>query len=280
MSTARGGVAGLGRLPRAPDRPARAARARDRDGAAAHPAALKASAGAAILVAWELVVRAAGPAYVARPSTIALAAPQVLANAAFLGAARATLGAVLLGLAVSVAAGTLTGLAMGRVRLVDWALRYHVSFLYAVPMVAILPLMTLWFGYSGGARLAVVVFASFLGMALAARDGACAVPADLLEVARSFRARWHHVLFGVTLPASLPHLFAGIHLAAGRALVAAVVAEFFIAIDGLGSYILLESRSYRHDRAFVAVLALALVAVAVEYGMRSATRRFMRWTGR
>jgi ABC-type nitrate/sulfonate/bicarbonate transport system permease component len=59
-----------------------------------------------------------------------------------------------------------------------------------------------------------------------------------------------------------------------------VVAAFFIAIDGLGSYILLESHIYRHDRAFAAVLALAFVAVGVEYSMRSLTRRFMCWTGR
>jgi NitT/TauT family transport system permease protein len=241
---------------------------------------LKALAGVAILVAWEALVRAAAPAWVARPSTILLAAPEVLRARPFQAAARATFSSVLLGLAVALASGSITGLAMGRLAAVDRALRWYVSFLYAVPMVAILPLMTLWFGYSAGARLATVVFASFLTIVMSVSDGAKAVPPELLEVARSFRARWWHVLFGITLPASVPYLFAGVRLAAARAFVAAVAAEFFIAIEGLGLYILYSSRTYRHDRAFVAVLSLALVAVGVEYGMRGITRRFTRWTER
>ena len=267
------------RVAGAPDRSPSAASATPRTRALS-PVALKIAAGFVIMLAWELVVRTAGPAYIARPSTIALAFPEVVSAQPFRTAARATIGSVMLGLAIALVTGSVTGLAMGRLRLVDWSLRYHVSFLYAVPMVAILPLMTLWFGYSGGARLATVVFAAFLTITISVRDGAKAVPPDLLEVARSFRARWYHVLFGITLLTSLPYLFAGIRLAAGRALVAAVVAEFFIAIDGLGYYILFNSRTYRHDRAFVAVIVLAVVAVGVEYGMKSLTRRFMRWNDR
>jgi ABC-type nitrate/sulfonate/bicarbonate transport system permease component len=244
------------------------------------PLPLKLAAGVVLLLAWEILVRAAAPAYVARPSTILLAVPEVLSDPRFLAAARATVGSVLLGLAIALVVGCVTGLAMGRLAVVDWSLRYHVSFLYAVPMVAILPLMTLWFGYSADARLATVVFAAFLTITMNVSDGAKSVPPEFLEVARSFQARWYHVLFGITLPASVPYLFAGIRLAAGRALVAAVVAEFFIALDGLGLYILYSSRTYRHDRAFVGVLVLAIVAVGVEYGMRVLTRRFMRWTER
>jgi ABC-type nitrate/sulfonate/bicarbonate transport system permease component len=192
-------------------------------------------------------------------------------------AAGSTVAAVLAGLAIALVLGTITGLAMGRLRVVDWSLRYSVNFVFVVPMVAVLPLMTLWFGYSAQARLAMITYAAYLSITINVADGAKSVPPEFLEVARSFRARWHHVLLGITLWNAVPYLLTGIRLAAGRALVAAVVAEFFIAIDGLGYYILYNSRVFHHDRALVAVLVLSLVAVGVELAMNRATRRFMHW---
>jgi ABC-type nitrate/sulfonate/bicarbonate transport system permease component len=241
------------------------------------PVTLKLVAGIVILLVWELFVRAFAPAYVARPTGVLMAIPEVLGSKAFLLAAGSTISAVLAGLAIAIVLGTITGLAMGRLRVVDWSLRYSVNFVFVVPMVAVLPLMTLWFGYSAQARLAMVTYAAYLSITINVADGAKSVPPEFLEVARSFRARWHHVLFGITLWSSVPYLLTGIRLAAGRALVAAVVAEFFIAIDGLGYYILYNSRVFHHDRALVAVLVLSLVAVGVELAMNRATRRFMDW---
>ncbi len=243
------------------------------------PIGLKLVAGFVILAAWEILVRAAAKDFVARPSTVAVAIPAVLGDATFRAAARSTIVSVVVGLAISLASGSVVGLAMGRLRPVDWSLRYHIAFLYAVPMTAIVPLLSLWFGFDADARLATVVFASFLTIVMNVSDGAKSVPLEYLEVARSFRAKWYHVLFGVTLPSAVPYLFAGIRLAAGRALVAATVAELISSIDGLGLYILYNSRTYQHARAFVAVLLLAVVAVGIEVGMNWATRRFLHHAG-
>jgi ABC-type nitrate/sulfonate/bicarbonate transport system permease component len=171
----------------------------------------------------------------------------------------------------------LIGLAKGRIKVVDRLLKLYVNGLYAMPMVAILPLLTIWFGYSSSARLATVVFASFFPIAMNATDGARSVPAEYLEVARACRARWTDVWFGITLPSSLPYLLAGLRLAIGRALVGAVVAEFFISIDGLGYFILFQSRTFHHDAAFVAVLLLAGFAVGMDALIAWLTRRHLRW---
>jgi NitT/TauT family transport system permease protein len=239
--------------------------------------ALKLSAGVLILLLWELIVRAFAPAYVAKPTGIIAVFPSVIGNPAFLSAAGSTLGAVAQGLALALIFGTVAGLAMGRIPAVERMLRYYVSSLYAIPMVAILPLVTLWFGYNADARLATVVFAAFFSIAINVTDGARAVPLEYLEVAKSFRAKPLHMLFDITLPAAIPYLLAGIRLAAGRALVGAVVAEFFIAINGLGYYILFNSRTFRHDRAFVAVIVLAAAGVGFEYVTNWLTRRFLPW---
>ena len=246
----------------------------------ASPLALKIGAGVALFLAWEAVVRAFAPAYVARPTGIVQVFLTVISNQQFLAAAGATLLAVVEGLVIAILLGMAVGLAMGRVTVVERGLRYYVNSLFATPMVAVLPLVTLWFGYSADARLAVVVFAAFFSIAVNTCDGARSVPPEYLEVARSFRARPLSTLLDIVLPSSLPYLIAGMRLAAGRALVAAVVAEFFISIPGLGYYILFNSRTFKHNEAFVAVIALVIVGVSFEALLNWVTRRYLPWARR
>ncbi|MGE5145834.1 MAG: ABC transporter permease [Candidatus Eiseniibacteriota bacterium] len=238
---------------------------------------IKIVAGLIFAALWQVLVGLWAPAYVAKPIGIVEAIPSVLTSAAFLSAAWSTLSAVAQGLAISIVIGTLIGVTMGRLKAADRALGFYVNGLYAMPMVAILPLVTLWFGYTNDARMATIVFAAVLSIALNVADGARSVPPEHIEVARSYRARWYHIWFGVTLPAALPYLLAGVRLAAGRSLIAAIVAEFFISLEGLGFFILFNSRTFHHNEAFVAVLVLALFGVGIELLLTWATRRFMPW---
>ena len=255
-------------------------RAGNRAGAPLSSLMLKTIAGVALLALWEIVVRTLAPAYVARPSGIAMVFFSVIRDAQFLAAAGATLWAVVQGLVVSLIAGTLIGFVMGRVAVVEQGLRYYVNSLFATPMVAILPLVTLWFGYNADARLAVVVFASFFSVVISACDGARSVPLEYIEVAKSFRARPVSTLLDIVLPSSLPYLLAGIRLAAGRALIGAVVAEFFVSIPGLGYYILYNSRTFKHNEAFVAVILLVATGVGFEALVKWLTRRYLPWSRR
>lgn len=233
--------------------------------------------GVAIVLSWETIVRLLAPPYVAKPSTVALAIPRVIGDPSFLSAAGATLFAVAEGLAVSLIFGTVLGLAIGRSSLVDRLLRHYVNGFYAVPMVVVVPLFALWFGYSSGARLATVVFASLFSIIVNVADGARAVPREYLEVAGSFRSSRLLMLIEVVLPASMPYFLAGLRLAAGRALIGAVVAEFVTAIGGLGYFILYQSRTFHHDDAFVGVLLLAAFGVGFDVVVNWATHRWMPW---
>jgi NitT/TauT family transport system permease protein len=234
-------------------------------------------AGVAILAAWEIVADLFAPPFVARPSRIILVLPGVITSGAFWAAALPTLRAVFEGLAIAFVAGTAVGLAMGRIRAVERALSIYVSGFFAMPMVAILPLISLWFGYTGQARLATVVFASFFSIVVNVADGARAVPVEYVEVSRAFRGSAISRILDVILPASVPYLLAGLRLAAGRALIGAVVAEFFCAIPGLGFYIVFQARTFHHDEAFVAVMVLAGAGVLFEFALRQATARFLPW---
>jgi len=238
---------------------------------------LKIAGGVFLLAISELAVRLFAPAYVSRPTGVFRVLPQTLSNPAVLSGAATTLGAVLEGTVIALISGMAIGLAMGRIKLVDRLLRLYVDGLSAMPMVAIVPLFTIWLGFTSWARLATVVFAAFFPIAINMSSGARSVPQGYLEVARSCGASAWHVLFGVTLPASMPYLLSGMRLALGRALVGAVVAEFYVAIDGLGYFILFQTRTFHHNEAFVAVLLLAGVAVGVDALMNWCIHRYMPW---
>lgn len=234
-------------------------------------------AGLAIVLLWEIVVRGFAPSYVATPSGIVGAVPRVVVDPAFLSASLLTLAAVTEGLLISIVLGTLLGLIMGRSAIADRALRAYVNGCYTIPMIVVLPLVSLWFGYSGGTRLATIVFAALFSITVNVADGARSVPREYLEVARSFRSGSWRALFEIVLPASAPYFFAGMRLAAGRALIGAVVAEFFTAIPGLGLYILYNSRVFRHNEAFVAVLLLGAFGAGFDAFVNYTTRRYLPW---
>ena len=233
--------------------------------------------GLALLLIWEVAVRLLAPAYVAKPTTVLMVAPHVLTDPVFLRATGNTLAAVAEGLAIALMFGTVIGLLMGRSPALEKAIRHYVNGFYAMPMIVVLPLFSLWFGYSASTRIATIIFAAIFSIIVNVADGARSVPREFLEVARSFRSSRLRMMLNIVLPSSMPYLLAGFRLAAGRALIGAVVAEFFISVGGLGYYILYNSRSYHHNEAFVGVLLLAAFGVSFEVLVQAATRRFLPW---
>ena len=235
------------------------------------------AAGLIVAAAWEITVRLTMPDYVATPIGIILAFPHVIVSAPFLAALAQTMAAVAEGVLIAVVLGTVIGLAMGRSALAERLLLLYINSFYAMPILVMLPLFSLWFGYTSAARLATIVFSAIFSIILNVADGARSVPKDYLEVASSYRSGRVRALFEVVLPASMPYFLAGLRLAAGRALIGAVVAEFFTAIGGLGYFILFNSRTFHHNEAFVAVLFLSGFGVGFDVLVNRATRRLLPW---
>lgn len=238
---------------------------------------VKIATGVLILVIWEVGARAFAAPFVARPINIALMVPEVMSDPEYWAATWSTIGSVLIGLVIALIAGTLVGLLMGRIKAADRMLDFYVNGFYAMPMVAALPLLTVWFGYSEEARLATVVFAAFFSVAINVGDGARSVPHHYLEVGHSFRAPAREIWFNITLLSSLPYVIAGVRLAAGRALVGAVLAEIFASVDGLGMFILANARGLRQNEAVVGVLMLAAFGLVFEFAMNWVLRRYFPW---
>lgn len=241
------------------------------------PLVLRLAAGLLILVVWQVVIGAFAAPYVARPIGVIKAIPSVFSDATFGSDVASTLLAVVEGLAIAVVAGTAIGLVVGRLPDVQRMLGMYVNGIYAMPIIALVPLITVWFGYTEQARLVVVVLEATLPVIYNVAEGARSVPVTYMEVTRIHRAPWWRVWFGVALPAALPYVLAGVDLAIGRALIGAVVAEFIAAIKGLGYYVLSNVNSFHENKAIVALLVLALFAIGLRALVNAVVARVLVW---
>ena len=104
------------------------------------------------------------------------------------------------GVAIGTVAGILIGVAMGRVREVNWFLSTYIRALYALPLIALVPLVIIWVGYQPAARLIIVVISAFLPVAVTTADGTRAISKEYLDVGKIFGASTHNVWFGIALP--------------------------------------------------------------------------------
>jgi len=230
-------------------------------------------AGLAILAFWEICVRAYLPDFVATPTGIAAAIPKTVAGAEFWQDVIVTLSAILEGVFIGSAAGVLIGVAMGRVREVDWFLSTYIRALYALPLVALVPIVILWVGYQPAARLVIVVISVFLPVAVTTADGTRAISKDYLDVGKIFGARPHNVWFGIALPSALPFIVAGIELGFARGITNAIAVEVLASVNGMGMSVFTKSNELNENGSFVYVLCLAIFAV----GVRSLMIRARHW---
>ena len=165
------------------------------------------------------------------------------------------------GLAIIV--GVPLGLVIGRFRVVEAALGIYVTAGYAMPLVALVPLLILWLGLGFAVKAAVVFLMSLFPTCINTWLGVTAVPKSLIEVGRAFVAPNSVILRRIVLPATLPYIMAGIRLAVGRAVVAMVIAEFFTTISGLGAIIINSANNFDTATMFVPIVVLMVLAIGL-----------------
>lgn len=243
--------------------------------------------GIALLALWEVLARAYLPSFVARPTGIIPAIPRVVfksgggeglvANPTFASDLWATCGAIIEGMAIGTAIGAVLGLLMGRVRRVRWFFTLYVRGLYAMPLVALVPLITLWLGYGSTARLAVVLVATVLPVTVTTADGSQATSSEYIDVGRVFGAKPYQEWIGIALPSALPYIMAGVQISMARAVTNVVAVEVLATVPGLGLSTYSQSSSFHENDAFVYVLALAAFAVGARWLILTARRRLAPW---
>ncbi|MGA7386625.1 MAG: ABC transporter permease subunit, partial [Pseudolabrys sp.] len=214
-------------------------------------------AGAVILAIWEFSVRANLPDFVATPTGVIRAIPSTMSTAAFWLDVAQTLGSIIEGVAIGSIAGILIGVAMGRVRELNWFLSVYIRALSALPLIALVPLVIIWVGYQPAARLAIVIISTFLPVAVTTADGTRAIAKEYLDVGKMFGARTHNMWFGIALPSAMPHIVVGIDLGFARGSTNPIAFEVLASVPGMGMSVYTKSNELNENASLVYVMCLA-----------------------
>ena len=231
-----------------------------------------------ILIVWEIVGPFINPIFFTYPSKIAVAFYDVTLSGElpyFLGQ---SLEVMVYGLTAALIAGIPLGIAMARFRRLDWALDLPINALYATPLVAVVPLLVLWFGIYLKAKIIVVFLFAVFPVLINTYQGVRECDKNMLEVARSFRSSEWRMWQDVLLPFAVPYIIAGIRLAIGRGLIGMIIAEFYTTISGLGFMITRYANVFEMDKVFVPVIVLMVLGVSLTTLLKWAGRKIAPWS--
>jgi ABC-type nitrate/sulfonate/bicarbonate transport system permease component len=233
-----------------------------------------------VLVVWELYGRSVNPILFTYPSAIAAAFGELVGNGelpAYLGQ---SLQVLVYGLLLAIGAGIPAGVLIARFRTVELATDVYVSALYSTPMVALVPLIVLWFGFKVPAKVVIVFLFMVFPVLINTEQGVKNVDRGLLEVARSFCSTERRLWRDLILPSALPFIAAGVRLAIGRGLVGMVVAEFYTSISGLGYMIVRYANAFETAKLFVPIVTLMVIGVLLLNGARALELWLAPWQRR
>ena len=230
-----------------------------------------------VLVAWQLCGPFINPLFGTYPTAIA-AAFWKLASSGKLGAALIdSLRPFAAGYALAILVGVPLGLVIGRSRVLEAAIGIYVTAGFAMPLVALVPLLVLWLGLGFAVKVAIIFLMSVFPICINTWLGVAAVPKTLIEVGKSFVAPNRVILRRIVLPATLPYIMAGVRLALGRAVVAMVIAEFFTSISGLGAIIQTSANNFDTATTFVPIIIIMLMAVGLNFLVGAIERWVAPW---
>jgi NitT/TauT family transport system permease protein len=228
---------------------------------------------------WELLARFAvhNTAFLAPPSLVAIRFYQMLRDGSLLFNGWVSFQELIGGFVLGVAAGIIIGAAMVQWKQVDDALEVWIAALYAAPIVALAPILIIWFGFGPWSKVAVVFIMVVFPMVICTQAGLESVDRRLLLVARSFcGSRWK-TFVTVALPSAAPFIVSGMRQSVGRGLVGVVIGELFGAKAGLGNIITTASSVFDMPTLFVAVVTLALAGIILTGILRSFELRLAAW---
>jgi NitT/TauT family transport system permease protein len=258
-------------------RPARGRRLPHRPMSPAMRWTLRLASIAAILIAWQIYGGSINPILLSDPSAVAVAFVDMVRDGSLGHALASSLEVLGLGYLFGSVAGVVIGLAAGRSEAVAALIDIPVNALYAVPAVALVPVIVLWFGFAVTTKTVVVFLFVIFPVLINTTRGVREVDPELVEVARSFCSSERRMWFDLILPSALPFIVTGLRLAIGRALIGVIVAEFYTSLSGLGNLITTSASNFQTARMFVPIVVIALLGVVCTALLELAERRLVQW---
>jgi NitT/TauT family transport system permease protein len=239
---------------------------RMRRSAAAVRALPIAAAALVFLAGWQLIVTMANyPAFVLpAPVAVLTRLVQAWANGTIQPHAFETIAEIVLGIAVGGTVGVAIGIVLARWSVAERLLSPYIVAAQATPVLALAPLIYLWFGSGLTSRVLICSLIVFFPIAVTTMVGFRSVDAKLIELARSLRATRRQVLWTFEIPGALPQILGGFRVGVTLAVVGAIVAEWAGADRGLGVLINLARGSlFDTPLLFATLITIAAIGIGL-----------------
>ena len=255
----------------APRKPAWGARAlRD--------AAIPLIAVAGLVILWEAAVRLFGirEFLLPAPSAIWRDCIAIAGNIAWHTAA--TMNTIMLGFIASIVISLPLAVLLTSSPAVANAIYPMLVFTQSIPKVALAPLLVVMLGANELPRVVITFLVAFFPLVISIATGFLAVPPELLELGRSYKASRLRELYRIRLPYAVPFIFSGLKVAITLAVVGAIVAEFVNADRGLGYLIITSTAFFKVPVAWGAVILLSVIGVVLFQAIVVIERVFFPWS--
>jgi NitT/TauT family transport system permease protein len=228
---------------------------------------------------WEFVVRLGGypPFILPSPGRVYAKLVSVLADGLLWWHTRITLAEVLGGLALGLAAATVLGYLLAKSRSLERIISPYIVASQSVPIVALAPLLVIWFDTGQLSKVLVCALTIFFPMLVNTIVGIRSVEPDLVDLMRSLRAtRWQTFTL-LEVPSALPILLGGLKVAVTLSVIGAVVGEFVAADRGLGFLINVARGNFDTSLMFVALFTLVNIALVLYLLVVLLENLLLRW---
>jgi NitT/TauT family transport system permease protein len=182
-----------------------------------------------------------------------------------------------LGFAMALVLGVVLGVIIGWYRRIEMLLNPFVSSLYAIPRVAMIPLIIIWFGIGIWSKVFIVFMTAFFPILINTIGGIRATDPDLLRAARAFCASDWQIFKTLAVPGAVPFILTGIRQGVAMGLIGVVVGEMFGGSEGIGFMVAYGSQTFDTAQLFVGVMVIAFAGILLTAITEKLERHFSRW---
>lgn len=181
------------------------------------------------------------------------------------------------GLLLGAGSAFLLGVLMAHSRVIERSIYPFAILVKVTPIVAVAPLIVIWFGFGVWPKFIVAALITFFPMLVNTITGLRSIDAATHDFFLALGASRWQVLWRLRLPSSLPYLFAGLRISIPLALIGAVIAEWIRADSGVGQMIVIAHGDFDTPTLFGAIVVLAVIGVALTASLALLERRFLFW---
>jgi ABC-type nitrate/sulfonate/bicarbonate transport system permease component len=231
---------------------------------------------AVLVLAWDLAANAAH-ASLSLPGPWYVATNTWQDRASLAPAMWVTTREALLGIAIAVVCGVTLAIAIDWSRLVRRSVYPLVVVSQTIPLIALAPLVIIWFGFGSAPKVVLVALFTFFAIVIGTLQGLGSADLDTMNLLRTMGASRRQILLRVRLPSALPQFFTGLKVAITFAYVSAIFAEYVGATQGLGYYMSVSRQAGNTELVFGAVIVSALLTLIL-FGLVSVLEHVViRW---